>query len=236
MKPVHGKILIALGIAALIVLIRVFGWDQLLSLETFRQYRDQLLAFTTQHYFPTVAVFILIYIVAVALSIPGATILTLTAGFLFGFFGVIYVNIGASSGAILAFLAARYLMGDWIQKRYGPKLASFNREIAENGFNYLLTLRFIPLFPFFLINIFAGLTRVPLATFAWTTMVGILPGSFVYIYTGRQLGIIDKPGDILSWQIVLAFVLLGLLVLSPVVIKKFVKKKNLQPADISNKD
>ena len=236
MKPVHGKILIALGIAALIVLIRVFGWDQLLSLETFRQYRDQLLAFTTQHYFPTVAVFILIYIVAVALSIPGATILTLTAGFLFGFFGVIYVNIGASSGAILAFLAARYLMGDWIQKRYGPKLASFNREIAENGFNYLLTLRFIPLFPFFLINIFAGLTRVPLATFAWTTMVGVLPGSFVYIYTGRQLGIIDKPGDILSWQIVLAFVLLGLLVLSPVVIKKFVKKKNLQPADISNKD
>lgn len=225
MKPAYKKIIIALCIAAIIVGIRVFGWDHLLSLEMFRQYRDQLLAFTTQHYFPTVAIFILIYIVAVALSIPGATILTLTAGFLFGFFGVIYVNIGASVGAILAFLAARYLIGDWIQKRYGEKLASFNNEIAENGYNYLLTLRFIPLFPFFLINIFAGLTRVPLATFAWTTMVGILPGSFVYIYTGRQLGIIDKPGDILSWQIILAFVLLGLLVLSPVLIKKIMKKK-----------
>lgn len=236
MKPVHKKILIALCIAAAIVAIRVFGFDQLLSLETFRQYRDQLLEFTAQHYIPTVAVFILVYIVAVALSIPGATILTLTAGFLFGFFGVIYVNIGASTGAVLAFLAARYLIGDWVQKRYGEKLASFNREIADNGYNYLLTLRFIPLFPFFLINIFAGLTRVPLATFAWTTMVGILPGSFVYIYTGRQLGMIDKPCDILSWQIILAFVLLGLLALSPVLIKKIMKKKSSYPTSVPAKD
>jgi uncharacterized membrane protein YdjX (TVP38/TMEM64 family) len=236
MKPVHKKILIALCIAAAIVAIRVFGFDQLLSLETFRQYRDQLLEFTAQHYIPTVAVFILVYIVAVALSIPGATILTLTAGFLFGFFGVIYVNIGASAGAVLAFLAARYLIGDWVQKRYGEKLASFNREIADNGYNYLLTLRFIPLFPFFLINIFAGLTRVPLATFAWTTMVGILPGSFVYIYTGRQLGMIDKPGDILSWQIILAFVLLGLLALSPVLIKKIMKKKSSHSTSVPAKD
>ncbi|PKN87554.1 MAG: TVP38/TMEM64 family protein [Deltaproteobacteria bacterium HGW-Deltaproteobacteria-1] len=236
MKPAHKKILIALIIAAVIVSIRVFGLDHLLSLETFRQYRDQLLAFTSHHYLPTVAIFILIYIAAVALSIPGATILTLTAGFLFGFFGVIYVNIGASAGAILAFLAARYLIGDWVQKHYGEKLASFNKEIAENGYNYLLTLRFIPLFPFFLINIFAGLTRVPLTTFAWTTIVGILPGSFVYIYTGRQLGIIDKPGDILSWQIILAFVLLGLLVLSPVVIKKFMKQKRSNSTNVPEED
>jgi uncharacterized membrane protein YdjX (TVP38/TMEM64 family) len=236
MKPAYKKMLIVLCIAAVIVAIRAFGFDQLLSLETFRQYREQLLAFTAQHYIPTVAIFILVYIAAVALSIPGATILTLTAGFLFGFLGLIYVNIGASTGAILAFLVARYLMGDWIQKRYGEKLASFNKEIAENGYNYLLTLRFIPLFPFFLINIFAGLTRVPLATFAWTTMVGILPGSFVYIYTGRQLGIIDKPGDILSWQIILAFVLLGLLVLSPVLIRKLMKKKNGKSAIIPVKD
>ncbi len=224
MKPVYKKILIALCIAAAIVAVRVFGFDQLLSLETFRQYRDQLLAFTDRHYIPTVAIFIFIYIAAVALSIPGATVLTLTAGFLFGFIGVIYVNIGATAGACLAFLVARYLLGNWIQKRYDEKLASFNREIADNGYNYLLTLRFIPLFPFFLINIFAGLTRVPLTTFAWTTMVGILPGSFVYIYTGRQLGIIDKPGDIFSWQILLAFALLGLLVISPVIAKKILKK------------
>jgi uncharacterized membrane protein YdjX (TVP38/TMEM64 family) len=172
----------------------------------------------------------------VALSIPGATILTLTAGFLFGFFGIIYVNIGATIGAILAFLVARYLIGDWIQKRYGERFASFNREIAENGYNYLLTLRFIPLFPFFLVNIFAGITRVPLITYAWTTMVGIVPASFVYIYTGRQLGSIDHPGDILSWQIMLALVLLGLLVLSPVLIKKVMKKKNRETPEGQQKN
>jgi len=225
MKPAYKKILATLCIVAIIVGIRAFGLDHLLSLETFRAHRDQLLVFTSQHYFSTVVFFIIIYVVAVALSIPGATILTLTAGFLFGFMGVIYVNIGASGGAILAFLVARYIIGEWIQKRYGEKLASFNREIAENGYNYMLTLRFIPLFPFFLINIFAGLTRVPLTTFAWTTIIGILPGSFVYIYAGRQLGVIDKPGDMLSWQIILAFVLLGLLVLIPVLIKKFFMKK-----------
>lgn len=225
MKPAHRKLLIALLIAAAIILARVYGLDHLLSLESVRQHRDELLAFTAQHYVPTVAGFIAVYILVAALSIPGATALTLTAGFVFGFFGVIYVNIGASAGAILAFLAARYLLGDWLQNRYGHKLVSFNREIAENGYRYLLTLRFIPLFPFFLINIFAGLTRVPFATFVWTTVIGILPGSFVYVYAGRQLGIIEQAGDVLSWRVILAFVLLALLVSSPVLIRKFLKKK-----------
>jgi uncharacterized membrane protein YdjX (TVP38/TMEM64 family) len=226
MKPNHKRIIVAIGIAALIILVRIFGLENLLTMEAFRQYRDQLLSITTTHYVSAVAIFIAAYIVVVALSIPGATILTLAAGFLFGFFGVIYVNIGATIGAILAFLAARYLIGDWIQKRYEERFSSFNKEVTENGYNYLLTLRFIPLFPFFLVNIFAGITRVPITTYAWTTMVGIAPGSFVYIYTGRQLGNIDKPGDIISWQILLAFVLLGGLVLIPVLLKKLWKKKD----------
>jgi len=236
MKPAHKKMMIVAGIAAAIFLIRFFGLDHLLSLETVRQHRDKLLMFTEQHYLSAVVIFILIYITAVALSVPGATLLTIAAGFLFGFFGLVYVNIAASSGAVLAFLAARYLIGDWVQKHYGNKLVSFNREIAENGYHYLLTLRLIPIFPFFLINIFAGLTRMPLSTFVWTTMIGILPGSFVYIYTGRQLGIIDKPGDILSWQIITALVLLGLLVLSPVLGKKLMKSKSGKPAELPVKD
>ncbi|PKN17376.1 MAG: TVP38/TMEM64 family protein [Deltaproteobacteria bacterium HGW-Deltaproteobacteria-6] len=236
MKPAYPKILIALGFAAILVLIRVFGWDQLLSMEVFRQHRDQLLTFTGEHYLFTVAIFMLIYIAAVALSIPGATVLTLTAGFLFGFYGLIYVNIAASLGAVMAFLAARYLLGDWIQTRYKEKLASFNSEIAENGRHYLLTARLVPVFPFFLINVLAGLTRVPLATFTWTTMAGILPGSFVYIYAGRQLGIIDKPGDILSWPVMTAFVLLGILVISPVLARKLMKSKSGKPAELSAKN
>jgi uncharacterized membrane protein YdjX (TVP38/TMEM64 family) len=225
MKLNHKRIIIALCIAALIVLIRVSGLYELLTFEMLRQYRDMLLAITAQHYIFAVGFFIIIYIAVVALSIPGAMVLSLAAGFLFGFRGMLYVNIGATIGAILAFLVARYLIGDWLQKRYAEKLASFNKEIDENGYNYLLTLRFIPLFPFFLVNIFAGITQIPLVTYAWTTMVGIVPASFVYIYAGCQLGLIDKPGDILSWQILLAFMLLGLLALIPVLFKKLMKKK-----------
>ncbi len=225
MKSSRKRIIVALCIVALIILIRVFGLHELLSFEMLRQYRDQLLSITEQHYFFTAGLFIFIYIAVVAFSIPGAVVLSLAAGFLFGFWGIIYVNIGATIGAILAFLVARYLIGDWLQKRYAEKLASFNKKIAENGYNYLLTLRLIPIFPFFLVNIFAGITRVPLFTYAWTTIVGIAPASFVFIYAGHQLGNIDKPSDILSWHVLLIFVFFGLLALIPVFLKKVMKKK-----------
>ncbi len=226
MKLSHKRIIVALCIVALIVMIRISGLHELLTFDMLRQCRNQLLSITEQNYFLTAGIFIIIYIAVVALSIPGAVILSFAAGFLFGFWGVLYVNIGATIGAIIAFLVARYLIGDWLQKRYADKLASFNREIEENGYNYLLMLRLIPVFPFFLVNIFAGITRIPLLTYAWTTMIGIAPASFVFIYAGRQLGNIDKPGDIISWYILLVFVLFGLLALSPVFLKKLMKKKN----------
>jgi len=226
MKTNHKRILVALCIAVLIILIRISGIHEFLTFEMLRQYRDLLLAITVQHYILTAGIFIIIYIAIVALSIPGAAVLSLTAGLLFGFWGIIYVNIGATIGAILAFLVARYLIGDWLQERYVEKLTSFNKEIAENGYNYLLTLRLIPVFPFFLVNIFAGITRVPLFTYTWTTMVGIVPASFVFIYAGRQLGNIDKPADIISWQILVVFVLFGLLALIPVFSKKIMKNKS----------
>ncbi|MRR15962.1 MAG: TVP38/TMEM64 family protein [Deltaproteobacteria bacterium] len=235
MNVKHKRIVMAVSIIVLMAAFRVFGLDAFLTAETFRLYRAELLAVTAEHYGPVAALFIAVYIIVAALSIPGAAILTLAAGFLFGFAGMIYVNIGASGGAILAFLIARYLVGDWVQKRYGGKLESFNAEMAENGYRYLLTLRLIPLFPFFLVNLLSGLTRVPLATFAWTTVVGIVPGSFVYIYTGRQLGVIEKPGDILSWPMILAFILLGLLVLSPVLIRKVMKKRIPKPAGVGRR-
>ncbi|PKN53633.1 MAG: TVP38/TMEM64 family protein [Deltaproteobacteria bacterium HGW-Deltaproteobacteria-13] len=226
MKTGHKRIIIALCIIALIILIRFSGLHEILTFDMLRQYRDQLLSITAQHYFFAAGLFIVIYIAVAALSIPGAAVLSLTAGFLFGFPGIIYVNIGATIGAIAAFLVARYLIGDWLQKRYAEKLASFNKEIAENGYNYLLTLRLVPIFPFFLVNILAGITRIPLFTYTWTTMIGIVPASFVFIYAGRQLGLIDRPGDVLSWRILLVLVLFGLLALSPVFLKKMMKNKN----------
>ena len=177
------------------------------------------------NYILSVLMFICLYILMVALSIPGATLLTLSAGFLFGFIGILYVNMAATIGAAAAFVAARYLLGEWVQRRYADRLAAFNREIDENGYNYLLTLRFIPLFPFFLINIFAGFTRIPLVVFVWTTSVGIIPGSFVYIFAGTQLGSIRSLADVISWKILLAFVLLGAFAVMPVIIKKARSRK-----------
>ena len=234
MKPGYKRLLIAAALIALLFLIRSFGLDRFLTLESFRQYRNLLVTMTADHYIPAVVIYIAVYIAVTALSVPGATLLTLTGGFLFGFFGVVYVNIGATTGALFSFLVARYLIGDWIQNRYGKRFEAFNQEVAENGYHYLLTLRLIPLFPFFLINIFAGLTRIPLSTYIWTTMIGIAPASFVYVYAGRELNGIEQAGDILSWRIILAFILLGLLVLSPVLLRKILRRKKSEKSQDSS--
>ncbi len=220
MKNYWKKIVLLAVIILLIVLIRVTGAHEYLTFEKFKMYKDQLMGLVEAHYVESVLIYVGLYLFVAALSIPGATVLTLSGGFLFGLIGVAYVNLGATAGATLSFLAARYLLGDWIQARYGERLAAFNKEVDENGYYYLLTLRFIPLFPFFLINVFAGFTRVPLSIFIWTTALGIIPGSFVYIFAGMQLGSIESLSDVISWKILLAFALLGIFALVPVVVKK----------------
>ena len=129
--------------------------------------------FVHDRYILSLFLFISLYIIATAFSIPGDIILTLAGGFLFGIaVATVIVNIGATAGAVLAFLSARYLVGDRLQEKYQGQLNRFNEELNLNGPRYLLTLRFIPVFPFFLINFLAGLTNIPLRTFVWTTSVG----------------------------------------------------------------
>lgn len=164
-------------------------------------------------------IYVLIYIAATALSVPGASVLTIAGGILFGaVIATMLVNVGATAGAILIFLAARYLASDWFQKRFNIK--KVNKELERNGSSYLLTLRLIPIFPFFLINIAAGLTKVRLRTFVWTTALGIIPGSFVYAYAGQTLGDITSASDIISWKIFLALTMLGLLALIPTIYRR----------------
>lgn len=213
------RIIPLLLIFAAIVVIRKMGWDRYVTFENLQNHKEHLQLFLREHYFLTVLGFIVLYIVVVGLSIPGATILTLSAGFLFGVErGTLYVNIGATTGAVLIFLLSRYLIGEWVQNKYGNRLTEFNRELSLNGYSYLLTLRLIPLFPFFLINIFAGMTRIPLRTFFWTTAVGIIPGSIVYTFAGSQLRYIQSEKDIFSTKILMALLLLALFALSPAII------------------
>ena len=219
MKPYQKKLLILLLLITAIAAIRMTGVHRYLTFENLQTQKDILHGFVDKNYLLAIIIFMLIYSVSVAFSIPGATMLTLAGGLVFGtVLGAIYVNVGATSGAIGVFIFARYLLGAKLQEKYADKLAKFNNEIEINGYSYLLTLRFIPLFPFWMINLFAGLTKIPLRTYAWTTAVGILPGSLVYTYTGNQLNTINSVSDIFSWNILLAFILLGFLALIPTIL------------------
>ncbi len=215
---ITGKLLLAALFLAAVGAFLLFDLKSYLSLEALKANRDSLLTFTEEHYVPAVALFILIYIVQTALSLPGATIMTLAGGFLFGsLWGPIYVNLGATIGATLAFLAARYLFQEWVEQRFGDRLNQLQDGFAKNAFSYLLTLRLIPLFPFFLVNLLSGLTRITVGTYMAATAIGILPGSMVYAFAGRQLGTLNSLSELASPRFLLAMSMLGLLLLVPIV-------------------
>lgn len=202
-----------------------FDLGRYVSLETLKANRDSLRAYTNENGVAAAAVFILIYVVQTGLSLPGATMMTLTGGFLFGsVLGTLFVNVGATTGATLAFLAARYVLRDWVEKKFGDRLETIQAGFARNAFSYLLTLRLIPAFPFFLVNLMSGLTRVSPGTFIGATSLGIIPGSFVYTFAGQQLGSINSLPEIASQPVLTAFTLLGLLALMPIAYRKVVKK------------
>lgn len=220
-----GKLAIAAGIACAVAAFFYFDFGRFLSLDALKDNRDHLLAFTEANYPAAVAMFILAYATMTGLSLPGAVVLTLAGGFLFGAVaGTLFVNIGATTGATMAFLAARYLLGDWVEHKFGRWLGPIQEGFAKNAFNYLLTLRLIPLFPFFVVNLVSGLTRMNVGTYVAATALGIIPGSFVYAYAGRQLGTINSLKEIASPNVIAAFVLLGILALVPALYKKVIRK------------
>jgi uncharacterized membrane protein YdjX (TVP38/TMEM64 family) len=215
------RIVLFIILIVLIAGVRYSSLGTIFTFENLKQHRDSLLVMVQMHYWLSVLSFIGVYVLATALSLPGAVILTLAGGFLFGTVAsVLYVNIGATTGAVCAFLAARYLVGNRLQENYQEQLRKFNAELERNGPHYLLTLRFIPLFPFFMINFLAGLTKIPLRTFIWTTSIGIIPGTAVFAFAGRQLGMINSPSDILSNQMLLVFAVLAAFTLFPVILKR----------------
>ena len=222
-----GKIgilaILALGIGT----FAYFDLGQYFSLESLKTNRNSLLAYTNANFATAVTIYVLIYIVQTGFSLPGATIMTVAGGFLFGsILGTLFVNIGATTGATLAFLAARYLLRDWVEEKFGNHIEPMQVDFSKNAFSYLMTLRLIPAFPFFLVNLVSGLTRVNLGTYILATSIGIIPGSFVFAFAGRQLGAINSLGEIASPPVLMALTLLGLLALMPIAYRKFVEKKN----------
>ncbi len=221
MNKHRKKILLLVLFIAMIVAVHQSSIGSILTFDNLKRHREELLALVGDHYVPSIVLFVLLYIVVTGLSVPGAVILTLGGGFLYGTVpATLYVNLGATTGAVLAFLFARSVLGQQLQNKYQQQLEHFNREMEAEGWRYLLTLRLIPIFPFFLINFLSGLTRVPLRTFAWTTALGIVPGTIVFAYAGRQLGSISSPADILSAKVLMAFVLLACFALLPAVFSR----------------
>jgi uncharacterized membrane protein YdjX (TVP38/TMEM64 family) len=222
-----GRLLLGLLVACAVAGFLYFDLGRYLSLEALKANRDQLLAFTEANYPTAVVVYVLAYCTVVGLSLPGGAIMTLAGGFLFGsVLGTLYVNVGATIGATLAFLVARYLLRDWVEQQFGSRLGAIQEGFAQNAFSYLLTLRLIPLFPFFLVNMVSGLTRVNVGTYVAATSLGIVPGSFVFAYAGRQLGTINSLKEIVSPNVLMAFTLLGLLALVPILYKRLTGKSS----------
>lgn len=209
---------VALIIIAALAVGLYFWFDlgRFLTLQALQDNRQALLDYYAAHTLAMVTGFIVIYIVQTALSLPGAAILSLAAGAIFGpLMGTLYAVIAASIGATLAFLVTRYLLRDLVLARFGARLEGMNRELEQRGFNYLLFLRLVPVFPFFLINLAAGLTRLPLRTFMLGTLLGIIPGGFVFVNAGASLATITTLSGIASPRVLGSFALLGLFALIP---------------------
>jgi uncharacterized membrane protein YdjX (TVP38/TMEM64 family) len=217
----RGKVAL-LGLLALVV-IAFFALDaqRYLSLDSVKVHRDALLAFTNTHVIVALAIAFVVYVLATAFSVPGGLVLSLTMGFLFGrWVGTVLIVIAATIGATLVFSAARYLFADAARRRMGALGEKINAGFTENALNYLLFLRLVPLFPFFLVNLAPAFTTISLRTFVLGTLIGIIPGSFVFANLGQTLGRIDSLAGLLSMETIAAFILLGLLALVPVVVRK----------------
>ena len=220
---------VALLAIAAVLAYRHFNLGQLLTLDHLKASRDALVLQVQQRPLYTAAAYFAVYVVATALSFPGATVLTLAAGAMFGLgWGLLLVSFASSLGALLAFLAARYLLRDTVQARFGKRLAPINEGMARDGAFYLLTLRLVPLFPFFLVNLLMALTPIGAARFYLVSQVGMLAGTAVFVNAGTQLAAIRQASDVLSPGLLLSFVLLGVFPLLAKAVVSALQRRKVQ--------
>jgi uncharacterized membrane protein YdjX (TVP38/TMEM64 family) len=182
------------------------------TLENLQARHQALLLYCQQAPRQSAALYFILYVLVTTLSLPGAALLTLLGGALFGLWpGILLVSFASTLGATLAMLVSSYLLRDWVQHRFAGQMRTVNDGVARDGAFYLFALRLMPLFPFFVVNLLAGVTRLGVWRYWWVSQLGMLPGAIVYLNAGHQLGQITSLHDILSPGVVFAFTLLGLL-------------------------
>ena len=228
MKGRLGRVALLLLIACGIAAFFLFDLGSYLTLTSLKARQAELAAFVEAQPLTAVGGFFLIYVAVTALSLPGAAIMTLAAGAIFGLLlGTVIVSLASAIGATLAFLSSRYLLRDWVKRRFAKRVKAIDEGIAKDGAFYLLTLRLIPIFPFFLINLAMGLTAMRLLPFFLVSQVGMLPGTIVYVLAGTQLARIESMGDILSPALIGSLVLLGLFPLIAKVLLGWWKRRRI---------
>ncbi len=220
-----------LAIAALMLIAYFSGILHYFSFEKLQMHRHAIIAFVSEHAVLSPLLFICLYIIVAALSLPVGVFLSLLGGFLFAQpFSTLYIVIGATIGASFIFLAAKTAIGDLLKQKASKFLPKIEAGFRENGVSYLLFLRLVPLFPFWLVNLAPAFLGIPLRTFVWTTFIGIIPGAFVFAQAGEGLGAILDSNQgfsiegIFNWQVKIALIALGIFALIPILIKKI--KKN----------
>jgi pyruvate/2-oxoglutarate dehydrogenase complex dihydrolipoamide dehydrogenase (E3) component/uncharacterized membrane protein YdjX (TVP38/TMEM64 family) len=217
----RGRVLVLLLVVAAVVAFFVSGAHRYFTFESIKAEQARLAARFAAHPAGTAAAFFAVYVAVAALALPGAALLTLAAGAIFGFvWGVVLVSFASSIGATLSFLLARFVLRDWVKSRYAARVDAVDRGIEKEGAFYLFTLRLIPAMPFFVVNVLMGLTSLRTATFYWVSQVGMFAGTLVYVNAGTRLAAIDSPRGILSPALIGAFVLLGVF---PLAAKKIIQ-------------
>jgi pyruvate/2-oxoglutarate dehydrogenase complex dihydrolipoamide dehydrogenase (E3) component/uncharacterized membrane protein YdjX (TVP38/TMEM64 family) len=214
------KLLVVVVVAIVVALYFAFDLGRWFSLDALKAQQAAIESYRQAHPGLTAGIFFAIYVVVTALSLPGATVMTLAGGAIFGLlWGTVLVSFASSLGATLAFLASRFVLRDWVAARFGQRLQSIDDGIRREGGFYLFTLRLVPVFPFFVINLLMGLTPMRAATFYWVSQLGMLAGTLVYVNAGTQLAGIDSLRGILSPGLLASFALLGVF---PLIAKKIV--------------
>ena len=215
-----GKIILIVAIIGLIASFFIFDLGQYFNLAFLKARQGDIEVYYANNPIQTVLIFFLTYVLVTGLSLPAASILTLASGAVFGvLIGTVLVSFASTIGATLAFLASRFLFRDFIQNRFADKLQVINQGIEKDGAFYLFTLRLVPAFPFFIINLVMGLTPIRTLTYALVSQIGMLAATIVYVNAGTQLAKVNKIGDILSPQLIASFILLGVF---PLIAKKSV--------------
>ncbi|MCS0301560.1 TVP38/TMEM64 family protein [Vibrio diabolicus] len=223
----NKKLILGLILVAIIIFLGV-NFSQYLTLENAKAQQEALTTYIDQNFVFSAAIYFFAYIAITAFSIPGAAVVTLLGAALFGFWtSLLLVSFASTMGATLAFLSSRYLLRDWVQNKFGNKLIAINQGVEKDGAFYLFSLRLIPVFPFFLINLLIGLTPMSVGRFYLTSQVGMLPGTAVYLNAGTQLATIESLSGIISPAVLASFALLGLF---PIITKWVMNKVRPTPS------